>query len=299
MVTQPHHDIKRAIDLAARALGDPIGLRSLESNGAAIGAVGRWRHGDAIYERPASSCFQLVMNISGGHVVDQVTQGLRQSARIEEGTVGMLVPDRASIVRVTGSADIVVMFLDRKLIPGERQADDELPIDCFQLSSMDFYTALTRVLVTFGLSQERALDTLAVAVAHATRGVAQHQSLAVRQHRRGGLSPHVQKGLDAAIEGWFDKAEGPPPRLQTLAAIAGLSPSHFLRSFFLETGATPGKAIQTLRLRQALRLLLGTNMPVSEIGESLGYSSPSHFIDAFKRAVGATPGTVRSAAKVA
>ncbi|MDM4719643.1 helix-turn-helix transcriptional regulator [Micromonospora sp. WMMA1363] len=84
-----------------------------------------------------------------------------------------------------------------------------------------------------------------------------------------------------------------PITLEDLAAEVYISPFHFLRVFTRATGTTPGRYLSALRMFQAKRMLLTTNLTVSAIVCSVGYSSVGTFTTRFTRSVGMTPNRYR------
>ncbi|MFV3129687.1 helix-turn-helix domain-containing protein [Niveispirillum sp. KHB5.9] len=82
--------------------------------------------------------------------------------------------------------------------------------------------------------------------------------------------------------------------LATLAAVAGLSPSHFARRFKAALGEAPHRYVLARRVNGAKRLLLETEMPLAEIAAAAGFSSQAHLTGIFGRAVGVTPGVYRT-----
>lgn len=81
--------------------------------------------------------------------------------------------------------------------------------------------------------------------------------------------------------------------LGSLAAKAGLSPYHFLRSFEQMTGLTPHQYVRRARLREAaVRLALGERKVVDVALES-GFGDVSNFNRAFKSEFGANPSAYR------
>jgi AraC-like DNA-binding protein len=78
-------------------------------------------------------------------------------------------------------------------------------------------------------------------------------------------------------------------RLGDLAAITGLSQSHFGRAFKASTGITPHRWQLNARIAKAQELLLSDAMPLSEIALVTGFAEQSHFTRVFKSVVGATP----------
>ncbi len=58
-------------------------------------------------------------------------------------------------------------------------------------------------------------------------------------------------------------------------------------------GRSVSEIIETRKLNEARQLLLNTDLTVSEIGFSLGYSEKSYFTRVFKKKTGVTPGELR------
>lgn len=85
-----------------------------------------------------------------------------------------------------------------------------------------------------------------------------------------------------------------PIDLTELAAVAGLSPYHFLRTFRAHTGRTPIRYLADLRVETARRLLRSSAPSVTEVAYACGYSSPGHLSTVFRRATGMTPSQFRA-----
>lgn len=80
-----------------------------------------------------------------------------------------------------------------------------------------------------------------------------------------------------------------PLTLNEIAAEVFVSPYHFSRVFSRSTGVTPGRYLTCVRLFAAKRLLLTTELTVSDIVCSVGYNSVGTFTSRFTRAVGMSP----------
>jgi AraC family transcriptional regulator len=80
-----------------------------------------------------------------------------------------------------------------------------------------------------------------------------------------------------------------PLTLSELARVAYLSPFHFNRVFRLVTGVPPGRFLAALRMSEAKRLLLESDMSVTDICISVGYSSLGTFTTLFGQQVGVGP----------
>lgn len=78
-------------------------------------------------------------------------------------------------------------------------------------------------------------------------------------------------------------------KLSELAAIAQLSPYHFLRLFKQSLGITPHQYILQCRLHQAKYLLQYSALSIAEIAARTGFCDQSHLTRSCKRMFGATP----------
>lgn len=70
--------------------------------------------------------------------------------------------------------------------------------------------------------------------------------------------------------------------LKSLAEQVNLSPYYLAHLFKTETGISPIAYLNNLKINYAKLILRNTNMTISELADTLGYSSPSSFINAFK-----------------
>jgi AraC family transcriptional regulator len=77
--------------------------------------------------------------------------------------------------------------------------------------------------------------------------------------------------------------------LERLAAEAGISKYHFTRLFREKVGQTPYRFLSEIRLAAAAKMLVTTNLRVSEIALLCGYTIASHFTTAFSARYGAAP----------
>jgi AraC-like DNA-binding protein len=76
--------------------------------------------------------------------------------------------------------------------------------------------------------------------------------------------------------------------LDELAAVAGLSPFHFLRRFQAQYHATPQQMLMALRLFEAKRRL-AAGEPPAQVALAAGLTDQAHLTRAFSRRYGVTP----------
>src|SRR5262249_20970127 len=78
---------------------------------------------------------------------------------------------------------------------------------------------------------------------------------------RGGLPPHVLRRVRKHIDNNF----GQRIKIETLARLANLSIWYFLRAFKQSVGITPHTYLIRRRIERTMKLLLGSDMPLSQI----------------------------------
>ncbi len=101
-----------------------------------------------------------------------------------------------------------------------------------------------------------------------------------------------QQSLYRAIR-YMRKHLGEELSVSDVASYIGYSTSHFNHLFKEYTKSTPYAYFLTLKMNEAKRLLLDTDMSISEISERLSFGSISKFGAAFKADCGETPGKFR------
>jgi transcriptional regulator GlxA family with amidase domain len=85
--------------------------------------------------------------------------------------------------------------------------------------------------------------------------------------------------------------------VETLADAASMSTRHFGRAFRAETGETPARAIERLRVEAArVRVESGTE-PLELVGAMVGFADPETMRRAFVRIYGVPPQAIRRAAQ--
>jgi transcriptional regulator GlxA family with amidase domain len=85
--------------------------------------------------------------------------------------------------------------------------------------------------------------------------------------------------------------------VEDLADRAGMSARHFTRAFIAETGTTPSKAIERLRVEAARSRVQSSNEAIERVAEVTGFGDPERMRRAFIRAFGQPPQSLRRAAR--
>lgn len=90
-----------------------------------------------------------------------------------------------------------------------------------------------------------------------------------------------------------------PLSVDELANAANLSRRQFSRSFRLETGQSPAKAVETLRVEAAKAMIEDTLHPIDVVARENGFADPERMRRAFLRAFGQPPQAIKRAARMA
>ncbi len=87
----------------------------------------------------------------------------------------------------------------------------------------------------------------------------------------------------------LEDGDRPPPTIDTLARMVGISPAHFIRQFAALFGVTPHQYRLRARLDRAKRLLATGERSVTAVCMDVGFSSLGSFSSLFARRVGESP----------
>jgi len=155
--------------------------------------------------------------------------------------------------------------------------------------------------ITAGIDLALALieDDLGPQVARRTA-----QQLVVHQRRPGGQSQFAglvelggRTGRFSKLIAWMSEHLGEPLTVEQLADEAAMSPRHFARAFTAETGMTPAKAVEHIRLEAARTAIETSHAPLERIAETSGFGDPGRMRRAFLRAFGLPPQALRRTAR--
>ncbi|MGW6706299.1 GlxA family transcriptional regulator [Streptomyces sp. NPDC054956] len=95
------------------------------------------------------------------------------------------------------------------------------------------------------------------------------------------------------VQHWITEHPGEDLSVEALAARAALSPRHFARAFQAETGVTPGRYVERVRVEHARRLLEEGGEGVAQISRACGYGTPEALRRAFVKTLGQSPAEYR------
>ena len=96
----------------------------------------------------------------------------------------------------------------------------------------------------------------------------------------------------------MDRAYAQPLDVATLARIAHVSDSHFIRTFRSTFGETPHRYLQRRRVERAMFMLRETDRSVTDVCLDVGFTSLGSFSQTFREIVGESPSSYRRRGEV-
>ncbi|WP_029414102.1 GlxA family transcriptional regulator [Acidovorax radicis] len=149
--------------------------------------------------------------------------------------------------------------------------------------------------LALGLVEKDLGDEVARSVAH---------RLVMHQRRSGGQSQHseilnlaprsdrIARALEHARSHLAQ-----PLSVEELAAAANLSPRQFSRVFTAETGQSPARAVERLRVEAARLMIERSRHPLEVVARETGFRDRRHLREAFMRGFGKPPQSLRRDAR--
>lgn len=114
------------------------------------------------------------------------------------------------------------------------------------------------------------------------------RSLAIVTRAVEALNRRLLRARDA-----MDRAFAEPLDVAAVAKVATLSEAHFIRSFRATFGETPHRYLQRRRVERSMFLLRETDLSITDICFSVGFTSLGTFSRTFREIVGEMPSEYR------
>jgi transcriptional regulator GlxA family with amidase domain len=149
---------------------------------------------------------------------------------------------------------------------------------------------LALALVEKDLGEEAARSVAKKLVMHHRRagGQSQHSELLALSPK----SDRIQNAISFA-----EKNLASSLSVETLAEVANLSPRQFSRAFQTETGQSPAKAVEKLRVEAARLMIESSHHPIEVIARETGFVDRRRMREAFLRTLGQPPQIIRRNAR--
>lgn len=107
------------------------------------------------------------------------------------------------------------------------------------------------------------------------------------------LALQEQGGRFDKLHAWIAENLTRDLGLSSLAAEAGMSERSFVRHYRAETGQTPARAVELIRVETARRLLCDSAVPIKRVALQCGFGSEETLRSSFLRGMGVTPQAYR------
>lgn len=247
----------------------------------------------------------------GGHLVNlhlgpptQVVtrrDGVAWEGRQRNGDVEVFAAGRATESVLRDPSDDVSVLIEEAFF---RRTVDAIGADPARIELLDRFATrdprIERILLSFvpefetgGLGGELYAQALATALAvHLVRD---HSSLGPQLGR--AISPESGRGLPpralARVADYVEANLAAGLSLDAVAAVANLSPRHFLRLFKHSTGLSPHQYVIRARVERAKGLLAGGDLSLAGVATACGFAHQQHLSRHFTRMVGVSPGRYR------
>ncbi|WP_052378777.1 AraC family transcriptional regulator [Polycyclovorans algicola] len=244
----------------------------------------------------------IALHSEGSRKVRAACNGPWSTALSMPGLLSVVPPGRHVRYRIDGEVSFATIHVPRQVVESLALAsvshgldfrfafDDAFAVQCMEIlraearqadaGNFPYVHAVTRALLLHLMRGFRRAEAPVVTASD----VAEH--------------PHTFAKLDAMLD-FIDAHLDEPLKLETLAAKAGVSRSHFVRRFRRLTGLTPHRYLTQRRIERARKLLRTTQQHLVDIALEVGFGNQSHFTQVFHSITGMTPSQFRRQAEIA
>jgi transcriptional regulator GlxA family with amidase domain len=253
-------------------------------------------------ERFSGRAFDTLIFIGTEDAAPNVTPGLRKfirrglktSRRVTSICTGAFILAEAGLL--DGRRATTHWFYAQELqsrFPNVKMEDDRIFITDGPVWTSAGATAgldLALAMVEKDLGAESARSVAKKLVMHHRRagGQSQHSELLALSPK----SDRIQNALSYA-----EKNLGSSLSVDKLAEVANLSPRQFSRAFQAETGQSPAKAVEKLRLEAARLMIEQSHHPIDVVARETGFVDRRRMREAFLRSFGQPPQVFRRNAR--
>jgi len=247
--------------------------------------------------RPLSHpCIAYFVN-GGASIARRVDGEAPQNVALHARQFGMVPTRAASHWDLRGTPEILTLYLRNAVV--DRAAEEVFCRDPKRIELRPRLGVTDPLLEQLALAVLRAMgageagaglyvdhlaQTMAVHVLHGHCTGVDGRAPAAATMPVSNLS-RVLDYIEATIDGELT--------LDAMAAVAGMNPFYFARTFRRRFGVSPHRFVLQRRIERAKRLLGETAMPLAEVALACGFASQSHFTATFHRRVGITPSGYR------
>jgi AraC-like DNA-binding protein len=103
--------------------------------------------------------------------------------------------------------------------------------------------------------------------------------------------------LSRSLAAYVAEHYAAPLSREEISTALKVSPNHLSRVFRRDTGMTPWQYLSQYRVIQAQKLLLASELSVTEVAQRVGFNDPAYFVRVFHKETGRAPLQYRKSAK--
>jgi len=227
-------------------------------------------------------------------VLNYVREALQSCRRVSSICTGAFILAQAGLL--DGRRATTHWFLARRLqdeFPQVKMEEDRIfiidgPVWTSAGMSAGVDLALGMIEKDFGAEMSRSVARKMVLYHRRAGGQSQHSALLEMDAK----SDRIQTALDYAKRNLRSALS-----VEDLAEAAHLSPRQFSRAFRAETGQSPAKAVEHLRVEAARLMMEQTRHPIDVVAAETGFADRERMRRAFLRAFGQPPQAIRRTAR--
>jgi AraC family transcriptional regulator len=247
---------------------------------------------------PASGCQAIVLVNKGLTLLQSRHGSTWRGAEYGPGMIGLTAPDQPTDIRWCGSERTMTTHVEIPSVLIDRTCVELWGRDAARLGRPDALEVQDPVLSS-------VIDGLCVAArAGADEFYAESAATFLAAHlltmHASAPPPRELSREDQRVRRaarFIRDNHSQPLTLAEMAAVADLSPFHFLRVFKAATGQTPYRFLTKVRLDRARRHLARPELSITEIAHLCGFASPSRLTAAFRGETGLSPSEFRAASQ--
>lgn len=278
--------ISATIEAVARFVDRSPIYCNRHANGGTLSAA-LWHHSPKTRRFEGHECHILALSLRGDSHLEQIANGRSVWRGPAPGSIVLLRSAEYSDWLLDGSFEMLHVYLDASRIP---------TVNGSSLLDRPFRDPVLTQLAQAAAMALRDSDGENRYVAPLLETIQQclidryfAQDCAPDRNLCGGLTGFAQ----LKVEGYIHDHLSDDIAVERLAELTGLSTGHFARAFRSSYGMPPHQFIIEKRIARASALLQQSNMSITDIALSTGFSSPSHFGAQFRKRLGVSPFTFR------
>ncbi len=241
------------------------------------------------YDLHWHDCFEIELVLSG--TVEQELNGVHYE--MPRGTLYMLNPTDFHSIKSDGAMVYNIMFseevLDETVLQKILGVDKNIVFELTKREMVNIQFMISQMHHEFTEVSEYS-DLLIKNYMECLLMMILRKCEFIKDDKKTAMNDAVRKAL-LYIHSRFREN----PTLVQVSEIAGFNKNYFSGLFHETTGKTYKEYLNALKLEHSKKLVLTSNLPITEICFAAGYSSLTNFLRVFKNHYGVSPAAMRKA----